>query len=233
MFATRVGFFSQQEAAPTDPYWTDVVMLINASNGTVADRSLQNNTIVTVQSPGAVASTTQTLYYPYSIYQGASRRWRVADNTNLNCPGEFTLEFWIWGASAYTGNSCPMAPYTYQGNNQMIVVNGPSERLACEFTESYIKYFISPGDSLNSQWQYAAITRDSSNVIRFFYNGDLQSTTRTSSSQINFYNWMFGGFTNGASDNVFQGYFDDIRLTKGVCRYTSSFTRPDAPFPTS
>lgn len=26
-------------------------------------------------------------------------------------------------------------------------------------------------------------------------------------------------------------YFDDIRITKGVCRYTTSFTPPTAPFP--
>lgn len=226
---------SDSPPAGGDPYWSDVVLLINASNGTIADRSLENNTILIEQGTGPQVSTVQTIVNPYSIFQPtAASRWRVADNLNLDCPGQFTLEFWIWGASRLTNNSCPMAPRTFQGANQMIVVNGTaSQRLAVEFTESYVKLFISPGDSLNSQWQYAAITRDDSNVIRFFYNGDLQGTTRTSSSQINFRNWMFGGFTNMAGDNQFSGYFDDIRLTKGVCRYTTSFTRPTEPFPTS
>jgi hypothetical protein len=37
-----------------------------------------------------------------------------------------------------------------------------------------------------------------------------------------------------ASDNnSFDGYFDQIRVTKGVCRYTATFTPPGLPFPTS
>jgi len=224
--------YNLSTATLPDPHWDDVVMMISAVSGTVADRSQENNTITVVQSPGPAASTTQLNYNSHSIFQGASRRWRVADNTDLNCDGEFTLEFWIWGATQTSTNSCPMAPYTLQGANQMIIVNGTaSERLAAEFTESYNKFFISPGDSVDSTWHHAAITRDSSNVIRFFYDGSLQGTTRTSSSQINFYNWMFGGFTNGAGDNVFEGYFDDIRLTKDVCRYTASFTPPTTSLP--
>lgn len=233
MFAARGGFLTQPAASGGDPHWSSVVMLINAFDGTVADRSTQNNTIVSVQAL-PTATTSQALYNTYCINQATNARWRVANNNNLNCPGEFTFEFWIWGATRASNNSCPMAPFTYQGANQMIIGNGTDgERLKAEFTESYTKYFISPGDSIDSQWHHAAITRDASSVIRFFYDGDLQGTTRTSSSQINFYNWMFGGFTNLANDNVFVGRFDDIRLTKGVCRYTTSFTRPTAAFPRS
>lgn len=237
--ADLAGWTRGAPPAPTDPYWSSVVFLFNAADGTLKDRSSLNNSIVVVQSPGGVPSTAQTKFNPYSIYNGpgtgnVGTRWRVADNTALNCPGQFTLDFWIWGASAFTGNSTPMAPYTYQGANQMNIGNGTDgERLKAEFTDSYTKYFISPGDSLNSQWHLASITRDASNVIRFFYDGQVQATTRTSSSQINFYNWMFGGFTNNAGDNIFVGYMDDIRLTKGVCRYTTNYTLPTAAWPTS
>ena len=237
--AQLAGWTRGAPPAPTDPYWSSVVFLFNAADGTLKDRSSLNNSITVVQSPGGVPSTVQTKFNPYSIYTGPGAgnqgtRWRVTNNTALNCPGQFTLDFWIWGASAFTGNSCPMSPATDTGANLMIVGNRTDgERLKAEFTSSYNKYFISPGDSLNSQWHLGSITRDASNVIRFFYDGQLQPTTRTSSAQIDFFNWMFGGYLNMQSDNIFVGYMDDIRLTKGVCRYTTSYAMPTAAWPTS
>jgi hypothetical protein len=40
--------------------------------------------------------------------------------------------------------------------------------------------------------------------------------------------------TIGATNSVyFNGYIDDLRITKGYARYTANFTPPTAAFPTS
>ena len=41
--------------------------------------------------------------------------------------------------------------------------------------------------------------------------------------------WMLGG--NSATSEIFRGYYDEWRLTKGVARYTANFTPPDKRFP--
>jgi hypothetical protein len=66
--------------------------------------------------------------------------------------------------------------------------------------------------------------------MTFYYDGIAAANTVTSSLTFTFGNQMiFGG--SGGADNFSNSYWDDIRLTIGVCRYTSNFTPPVGPLP--
>jgi len=44
---------------------------------------------------------------------------------------------------------------------------------------------------------------------------------------------FIGRYRNASTAFDFDGYIDDLRITKGVARYTANFTPPTAPFPTA
>jgi hypothetical protein len=85
-----------------------------------------------------------------------------------------------------------------------------------------------------SQWVHIAITR-SGNTFRSFIGGVL-SGQNDSAIEIQNGNGTvpleIGGYSQAASESSsLNGYIDDLRITKGVARYTANFTPPTAPFP--
>jgi hypothetical protein len=81
-------------------------------------------------------------------------------------------------------------------------------------------------------WVHFAATR-SGTTVRLFRNGALDGTA-TISGQAGSNSITIGNQAPGLGNNNYLiGYLDDIRLTKGVARYTTSFTPPTAAFPNS
>lgn len=79
-------------------------------------------------------------------------------------------------------------------------------------------------------WTHLALTR-SGNTAYFFVNGVLQGTSTRVGNGINFSasSWLMG---RGSNDTYrFIGHIDEVRITKGVARYTSNFTVPGTAFP--
>jgi hypothetical protein len=235
MFAARQGFMTQPSAGG-DPYWANVKMLLSAQTGTVADLSSVGAAITVVQSPGGVASTTRTLYNPYSIFNQPQSRFTVAANSARQCPGVFTFEVWMWSSgttSNFNAPWCPSSSASNAGFTNGSCGSSKTGRMSEEFTQSYTNYYVSASTMHTSTWHHFAMVRQSDNIIRFYWDGVEAPATRSSSATIDFgtYSWMVGGFNNLGGDNTWSGYMDDMRLTVGVARYTGNFTPPTTAFP--
>jgi hypothetical protein len=78
-----------------------------------------------------------------------------------------------------------------------------------------------------STWQHLALSR-ASGTLKFFINGtqvtSVSNTTSLTGQQI----WIGD---NNAGSYFFDGYIDDLRITKGYARYTTNFTAPTAALP--
>jgi hypothetical protein len=77
-------------------------------------------------------------------------------------------------------------------------------------------------------WNHFAFVRNGS-VITLYVNGVSTGTTATAytlAALSTSYYFKIGGDTT----NFFNGYMDDFRITKGVARYTTTFTPPTSAF---
>ena len=140
----------------------------------------------------------------------------------------FTIELWV-NANALSGDQHffwaydPSSPYTgwalaFGANSQAATT------LMWWDGTSWTN--IKTGMEANRWYHIAVCSEGSASTGRFFVDGVQQGSAYTIPSTI------LNTTTNirlGSQNNAlyFNGYFDDVRITNGVARYTSDFTPPD------
>jgi hypothetical protein len=179
----------------------------------------------TVVSPVQYKWGTQSLYFQrQSSTQGGFQT--VYDSTALTLgTGDFTIELWVY--------------LTIAGGQGIICKGTNSTGWILQLNGSAQLQWVSATTTLKSSttalsantWNYIAITR-SGTTGYMFINGTLEGATYTDNGNYNQTNTMYIG-NNRTLASPFTGYMDDIRITKGVARYTASFSPPSEAFPTS
>jgi len=89
-------------------------------------------------------------------------------------------------------------------------------------------YFASNTALTNNTWIHVAATR-ASGTLRLFQDG---TQVGSAANTVNFTNSGNGIYIGQSSlGTAMNGYIDDLRITKGYARYTTTFTPPTAAFP--
>ena len=209
-------------------------LLLLSNNAGIYDATEQNN----IQTVGdAKVRTNIYKYGTGSIYlDGTGDYLSVPHTSGIDLSsGDFTIEAWVYWNS-YVAGSAIIAKGTGAYGAYLIYVGDASGGTEVDFYTSVsgsawsvsgLNFAINP--SLGS-WHHLAVTR-SGNVYRTFFNGTLansitQAGTLTSQSAAP--PLVVGRYNAG---NTFDGYIDDLRITKGYARYTANFTPPTAKLP--
>lgn len=135
--------------------------------------------------------------------------------------GDFTIEFWAnWNAvSASTPGN--VAHGVSNGSLGVFIVNSKIE-LAQYNVGADLQVNVT---QTTGSWDHYAITRQSG-TARIFKNGVLLTSGTVNT------NYGQNGFQIGAGiGSTVNGYIDDLRITKGIARYTTTFTPPDKSLP--
>ena len=148
----------------------------------------------------------------------------------------FTWEWWMWRDSGQNDSARTFFDSRQNGEHSYpvfrIVFNESGHlqvQNASSGSGSYQTRTASTA-AAEQQWQHYAITRDSSNLMRMFYDGVL---VHSSNFQFTFDNKATGGKPEFFSDvnvtNNFECYMRDLRIFKDLCLYTTAFTVPSQP----
>ena len=141
--------------------------------------------------------------------------------------GEFCIEAWVYPTDSGTGDGSLFVQKYLAGYFAFNFDPGTTFNV---YLNSGSPVWSPAGDAINAvvigQWNHVALTRDSGNLLRLFVNGRCYATYSHSGSLG--YAEASDEFTRigGGANPSIDSYIQDVRVYKGVAKYTSSFLIP-------
>ena len=223
---------------PTDPNFSNVVLLLHGdgTNGSTTFVDNSQNTFSPTVGGNAQITTAVKKYGTGSItLDGNGDYLSYASNSLFDLSADFTIECFINPASVSGIQNLCARQGTVGGDGlYQFRLNGTTLEfvLATNGNTSVFTLATGSGQFSTGNWDHVAVTR-SSTSIRLFINGTLLAVGTSSYSATSATRPFTLGILNDTSGffTPYNGRIDEFRFTRGVARYTSSFTAPTEPFP--
>jgi hypothetical protein len=222
---------AQGQPVPNDPNFAFNSLLLhgNGTNGStvITDSSGSPKTVTAVGN--AQISTAQSKFGGASIaFDGAGDYCTTPYSPDFNLEaGNWTIELFAYpsslsGATGLIGAANALSNagivIRFFNNNLQFWVNG------------FGNLIQQSGSTSTAAWHHIALVRNGSTNTLYLNGSSIGSNTQTpvigSPSSV-----AIGRTFSSLDSEYFNGYIDDLRITKGVARYTANFTPPTLPFP--
>jgi hypothetical protein len=223
---------TEEMSSSNDSYFGNVSLLLNmnGTNGSTSFIDSSNNNLTITTNGNAQISNAVTLpnRNQAAYFDGNGDFLSLADNAVFNLSGiPFTIEAWIYPTAISSTDQTIFSKDQYGVNLSWLLL----------FNNARFKFMTSnantvwdvPASVQVNTWQHVALAYNGS-ILTLFLNGiALASTTITvtnASSSI-----AVGCASPNSPNAFFQGYIDDLRITRGYSRYGLTFIPPAAEFP--
>ena len=196
-------------------------LLCNFTNAGIFDQTAKN-ILETVGD--AKVSTAQYKYGTGSMYfDGSGDYLTVRDNPMMQMgSGNFTIEFW-WYPNSIAGYQTPYDK-GYNGSSGLVLQTGNGDGRIIVYASGSAVVTSNTAVTVNN-WTHMALVRNSTSLT-LYQNGVSVGSATNSTNFSNTSITGIGGNVSGAIGYPINGYIDDLRITKGYARYTSTFTPP-------
>lgn len=220
-----------------DPYWNNVVYLAGYENNLTDEKGLISPTI-----NGSISySSSVKKFGSYSLNKPSGSHWLNLAGAN-NTPfafgtGDFTIEYWIYfygNASGNFGGFCVNAQANGNPGGTWTVYNdnNTGQYNVGFYDGSNQGYGVFSYHSTRAQtntWHHFCVSRSGNNIY-VGLNGIVELKATNYGKNVTTGGGSFLG-KNYYTEAGYPAYHDEVRITKGVARYTSNYTIPTTIFP--
>ena len=210
-------------------------LLLSGTNAGIIDTSTKFNPVT---YGDAKISTAVVKYHTGSmIFDGTGDYLTVPPSSILQFGASpFTVEFWMYPTNV-AGDRGIFGLHGVGTDHYCGILINNAGNLKTWYRQTSLNNVTGSTTLVANTWYHVALVRTSDTVennLRIYLNG-VQDGGRLMAGTENTFSIPTTSAVVGRTyyDNnqqYFIGYLDDLRVTKGVARYTSTFTPPTAPF---
>lgn len=222
------------DSGTPDIYYSNVSLLINGNGVNASTSIIDNNSLPKSISVfgNAQISTTQSKYGGSSVYFGGTGYLTIPDSNDFAFgSGDFTLEGWLFVPTNITSTQVICGQWNAGGSLSWNLHLSTNNHMGMETSTDggYVgaRYITTGNNAVPiSTWFHFSLVR-SINTYTIYINGVSVATLTIAGS---LFDTTLPLTISGSTEHnyLFTGYMDDLRITKGVARYTSNFMPPSA-----
>ena len=211
---------------PTSPLTaiTNTSLLLNFTNAAILDNAMM---AVPETVGNAQIDTTTKKYGTGSLEFDGTGDWLlIPDSPDQRLgTGNLTIECWLYLSATGTARGIVGKGTSTTG---WLLSTNTSNAVVFTYGTSTI---TSTGTLSGTTWYHIAVVREGTGTNQTkIYIGGTNDGTGTVSTDFTQTNAAYVGANRTGGDPM-NGYIDDLRITKGVARYTANFTPPTAALP--
>ena len=218
-------------------YATGQVFNLKMANGQIIDNAQQND-LLTVGN--AQVNTSIKKYGTGSIaFDGSGDSLFAANQSSiLMSGGNFTIEAWVnpnsFGSTYNPIIANAISNVSTAADLQYFLYLDGSGKPTFKAYSASTAYTVASASAIpTGSWTFIAAVRNGS-TLTLYVNGVSVATTTIGTVILNGSTLALircGAYQEASVFYYLNGYVDDLRVTKGIARYTANFTPPSAAFP--
>ena len=222
------ALYTSNFTPPTAPLTaiTNTSLLLSGTNAGIYDNAIKND-LETVGN--AQVSTSVVKYGTGSMkFNGTTDYLTLPSTPNLAMgSGNFTWELWVYVNSFSTFQAFIDSRTSTQGEGLYFGINFSSNAVVV-YDNGGVAILTSSTTLTASTWTHIALVRNAGTLTLYFNGVSVGSVANT----FNLSSTKYGiGVIISTLLYFLNGYIDDLRITKGIARYTANFTPPTQAFP--
>ena len=237
----NLGSLGGDSVGVGDPHWGDTVLYLKANNNSTDETGRHTPTMGTGGYSTNVPFSASSNTHSFNFNNTTAHRITLPNSTDFQFgSGEFTFEAFVrWNGTQQLGSLFN----TYEGTGVrglffgVAGLAGGNMRLYC--TSNGSSWNMANGADGGMQltantWHHVALVRESNGSIYSYLDGTKTTTALSTSTASIYTNGTDDAHIGGNTTNYqWMGQIDEVRITKGVARYTADFDKPTTSFHTS